>query len=345
MKITLFLSFLLLIASCTSKTASTTYQLQLIDSNVQFGHRGISIDDASNYWLSGEHGSFVVSSDKGLTWTEDTLPGGQHFDFRDIAVISREEAFMISSGENKAIIVHTLDAGKSWSIVHTDTTPGCFFNGIGFFDELNGLAYGDQVNGQIDLLFTNNGGKTWSHNNAVKVPQALEGEAGFAASGTGLVIVNETTAFIAQGNASKTRILRTNDAGETWQALETPMCNGTGSGIYAMDFFNDQLGIVVGGNWEHINDTTDICYITKNGGQTWEKPIRSPYGYRSGVSFIDENTIVACGRNGVDISYDQGQHWKSISSEGFYAVDSDGQNIFLSGASGKLGQLIPSPKR
>jgi hypothetical protein len=45
---------------------------------------------------------------------------------------------------------------------------------------------------------------------------------------------------------------------------------------------------------------TKIVSFSNNGGKKWERPKTPPHGYRSCVEFLDKETIVTCGLNGVD---------------------------------------------
>ena len=58
------------------------------------------------------------------------------------------------------------------------------------------------------------------------IPQPLEGEAGFAASGTCLAVQGKSNVWFGTGGGSIARIFRSTDGGDTWKVSETPMLSG-----------------------------------------------------------------------------------------------------------------------
>jgi photosystem II stability/assembly factor-like uncharacterized protein len=84
-------------------------------------------------------------------------------------------------------------------------------------------------------------------------------------------------------------------------------------------------GVIVGGNYEKPNDITNNLAFTSNGGKSWNLA-KGLNGYRSGVAYIDKNTIIAVGSSGSDISVDDGKTWKNLDKENYNAVQSLGKN-------------------
>jgi len=60
-------------------------------------------------------------------------------------------------------------------------------------------AMSDPVNGKFRVIATNDGGKTWAKRKSSGMPPALDGEFGFAASGTCLITAGDKDAWIASG--------------------------------------------------------------------------------------------------------------------------------------------------
>ena len=100
--------------------------------------------------------------------------------------------------------------------------------------------------------------------------------------------------------------------------------------------------IVVGGDFTKKDDQTKNCVISKDGGSTWHFPTSAPNGYRSCVEYLFDKTWITCGLNGVDISIDEGNHWKSISTESFHVVRKakNGTEVYFAGNKGRIGKLI-----
>ena len=76
------------------------------------------------------------------------------------------------------------------------------------------------MGGSLRVLVTSDGGRTWRRVAANRLPAALPGEGGFAASGTCAVVRPNGRAWIATGNGPRSRVLTTSDYGESWSAAE-----------------------------------------------------------------------------------------------------------------------------
>ena len=100
--------------------------------------------------------------------------------------------------------------------------------------------------------------------------------------------------------------------------------------------------IIVGGDFTADSLTDKNCFVSNNGGKTWERPKTPPHGYRSCVEFLNKETIVTCGLNGVDYSFDGGKNFYSISKEGFHVCRYAriGNTVYLAGGNGKIGKLV-----
>ena len=206
--------------------------------------------------------------------------------------------------------------------INNDTL--CFLDGMDFWDDQNGLAFGDPLNGAHFILFTNDGGKSWERVEEDKIPVPLSIEAGFAASGTSIQCIGDGVAYIGLGG-EEARILKTEDFGKSWSAFETPMLHGTaGKGIYSLCFKDELNGVAVGGNWENKNCDSSKIY-TNDGGLTWNLS-EGIQEYRSCVTHLQGDIFIATGSSGTDISYDNGVSWESISSEGYNAIQFNDNN-------------------
>ena len=100
--------------------------------------------------------------------------------------------------------------------------------------------------------------------------------------------------------------------------------------------------VIVGGDFTADTSILNNCYYSNNGGKSWQRPNKPPNGYRSCVDFLNKETIVTCGLNGVDYSFDGGKNWYPISKEGFHACRyaKFGNEVYLSGSNGKIGKLV-----
>ncbi len=299
--------------------------------------RGLYAVNKDIVWAAGSGGVFMKTTD-GETWLADTIRGCKNLDFRDIHAFDEKIAVVMSSG-NGCFMYHTADGGITWKLAYQDTNKTTFFDGMDFWDSKNGIAYGDPVNGQMQLLITTNGGKDWRKFVPESMPETLEGEAGFAASGTGIVCKGKNTVWIATGGGNIARVFKSENRGRTWQVLNTPMRAGVGNGIYSLSFSDALHGLAVGGNYLDSTNTSGNCAITADGGITWKLvSTNGPRGYRSCVS-ADSPYIITAGRTGLDVSTDGGNYWMPLSNEGYYSCVCKDGVVWFVGRKGKLAKL------
>ena len=105
------LFFFLVIASCVS--AQT---IQLLDSNHITSIRGLSVVNDDVLWVSGANGMVGRSVDGGATFTWNKVEGFAKTDFRDIEAFDANTAIIMGI-DTPAVILKTIDGGKSWKIV------------------------------------------------------------------------------------------------------------------------------------------------------------------------------------------------------------------------------------
>jgi hypothetical protein len=120
--------------------------------------------------------------------------------------------------------------------------------------------------------------------------------------------------------------------------METPITRGGEmTGIYAVDFYDENLGVIIGGDWNHKDVKTANKAITRDGGKTWEL-LADGAGpdYSSDMSFIpgtNGKELIAVGLPGIWWSGDQGTTWKQLSETGFYTISfKDSNNGMLAGS-------------
>jgi photosystem II stability/assembly factor-like uncharacterized protein len=197
----------------------------------------------------------------------------------------------------------------------------------------------DPVGGKYLLMKTENG-ETWKPIPNDKMPPAKEGEAAFAASGTCLIVNGKSDVFLVSGG-NDARVFRSNNRGLNWFVSDTPIVSGTpGSGIFSIAMFDAKNGVIVGGNYEKPNDITNNLAFTSDSGKNWILG-KGLNGYRSGVAFIDKNTIIAVGASGSDISKDGGKTWKNLDKENYNAVAAKGKNaVWAVGSNGLVAKFI-----
>jgi hypothetical protein len=177
-----------------------------------------------------------------------------------------------------------------------------------------------------------------------KMPSAKEGEAAFAASGTCILTQGKNNVWLVSGG-NDARVFRSVNRGLSWFVADTPFVKGTaGSGIFSIAMFDSKRGVIVGGNYEKPNETTNNAAWTSDGGKTWILG-KGLNGYRSGVTYVTGKILIAVGSSGSDISIDGGKTWTNIDKENYNAVQSKGlKSVWVVGANGLVAKLSITKK-
>jgi len=287
-------------------------------------------------WVSGT-GGVILKTNNGKKWELNEIPKLKALDFRDIHAFNKKEAIIMSSGDG-CEFYKTYDGGKKWEKVYENKTEGIFFDGMDFWNEQDGIAFSDPIEGKIYLIETIDSGNSWHKVSSNYLPSTLQGEAGFAASGTGIVCVGDSVVFIGTGGGEKIRVFRSKNRGKTWQVFNTPLRGGEGNGIYSMAFKDEKNGVIIGGNYLDSTYSEAICATTKDGGITWQLASKPPDGYRSCITYSREGVYISCGRTGIDISKD-GDSWHSISNDGYYSCVATKKKVWFVGRQGKMAEI------
>jgi len=288
--------------------------------------RGLAVVDAKVVWASGASGTFVRTTDGGITWKAGTIPGAGDLDFRDVHAVDDRTAFLLSIGEGtKSRIYQTADGGNTWTIRLQNREPRVFLDALAFWDAGHGIAMGDPVDGHFTILTTDDGGMTWKKLPPEHMPQAQKGEGAFAASGTCLVVQGDRNVWFGTGGADVSRVFRSMDRGQTWTVHTTPIqADNPSSGIFSLAFRDQNQGVAVGGDYKRPGQAGRIVAITSDGGRAWSLPQGPPpAGYRSAVTFVPGTPrpkLVAVGPTGSDLSTDGGASWSPLGKTGFHAT-------------------------
>ncbi len=252
--------------------------------------------------------------------------------FRALAVVNNSY-YALSIG-NPALLFK-IEKAKKPLLVYTESHKDVFYDAIRFFDENDGIAMGDAVDGCLSMLLTRDGGRSWFKVACEDFPKTFEGEAAFAASNTNIAIVGDNV-WIATGG-KKARVFHSSDRGKSWRVYNTPIVQGKNTtGIYSIAFYDAKNGIVCGGDYTDKFGNYGNKAITTDGGVTWSLVAEgvSPK-YVSCVQYVPKTNgkeLIAVSTNGIFYSKDAGLSWEKLSNEGFYAVQIvDKHNAWLSG--------------
>jgi len=333
----LLLPLILLLLLFTNCTKPDTFHYSTI-------YRGPSIEGLSARALVVLNDAVIVAGPGGVFGgrffggdlvEQPAIEGAE--DIRDMHIFNDGTMVLMNSGEKG--IIYRIDFMGKQSVVFD--SAGVFLDGMDFWDDLNGICYGDPVGGQFFLLRTFDGGKTWFNLTPISLPLILNNEAGFAASGTGIQCIEDSTVYFVTGMADTARMYCSNDRGENWIVKNTPLKSGGGYGIYSTYFWNKNEGMIIGGSWEEIDYKKKICYYTSDGGTTWENRSKGLEGYMSCIQGNADGTFLATtGDKGTFYSLNKGETWGLVCDRNYYSLAVNKSYLVLIGREGTLEVLL-----
>ena len=235
---------------------------------------GVCFVDSLYGWAVGDDGLILHTKNGGKNWTVQDANVGSWLS--SVHFIDRMNGWVVG---DIGRIRHTTDGGSRWKLQYPEFYMEKL-NSIFFANENKGWAVGPS-----GIIHTENGGDNWY----------FQDSANYTVSKS-IFFVNEYVGFACGANGT---IVKTVDAGETWQKLETGS-----TGIFYDVFFLD-----LSYGWALSRHEPKILRTT-NGGKDW-KPQNQPIdGFFSKIQFIDKNTGWAAGQSGVIFSSDGGKNWK-----------------------------------
>lgn len=245
----------------------------------------------------------------------------------------------MSAGPGPLSRMFTFRAPDSWeeNFVMEDSLG--FLDCIDFWDDQNGIAYGDAIDRYPYILLTTNGGKSWTRADSSKMPKAGKGEGGFAASGTCVTTGKKGSAWIATGAGGNARILLTEDYGKTWRAVASPLVKGDAAGNTSIALA-EEIGFVTGGDLMKADEYTHNCAFSFDRGKSWSLANQTQTKgafYAGALTKIDNAYFAfACGPKGIDYSPDLGKSWITLDTLNYWAIGFNKKIGYASGTKGKI---------
>ena len=314
-------------------TTTQAQQVKIISAEAKSSFRGLSVVDDQTIWVSGSNGIVGKSTDSGNTWKYVTVKGYEKTDFRDIEAFDEKTAIIMGI-DCPARILKTTDDGDTWSIMFEDTTKGMFLDAMEFQNEKSGVVIGDPISGKgFVAKLTDN---IWKPNTNQRRPPLDSGEAFFASSGTNIRMFGKYDMVAISGGVHSNLLIDN-------KKMKLPLLQGkesTGANSIAVKDANTFM--IVGGDFMQKDSTAGNYCFTKDKGKTWIPSQQPPTGYRSCIEYLGKSNWITCGLNGVDITEDDGLHFRKISEEGFHACRKakNGTAVFFAGGKGRIGKLV-----
>lgn len=281
--------------------------------------RAIEIMDGGSLAFAANKGTFGLLDLK----TNQVRINVQQYDslvpeFRAVAHTATD-FFMLSAG-NPALLYKTGDTG-SMQLVYKEVDERVFYDAMTFWNNMEGIAIGDSMDGCLSILITRDGGNNWQKIPCTSLPKTVEGEGAFAASNTNVKVIGDK-AWIATTNGN---VHYSGDKGANWEIWPTPIASTVPTrGIYSLDFYDENIGFVMGGDYTDPDNDLENKAVTRDGGRTWKLVASgSMPDYRSCVQYVpnsDGRSLVALGFKGIAYSNDYGESWEQLSDESFYTL-------------------------
>lgn len=326
-----------------------------VESLAKQSMRGVCVASEKVVWASGAGGTVLKSVDAGETWQYVIVPDAEAFDFRDVHAFDERRVCLMVAG-SPARIYYTEDGGENWTIAIEDKREGAFFDAMEFWDDQNGIAFGDAIDGRLVIARTSNGGKKWELAPSKECPKIEADEHGFAASGSCLEVFGERGVMIGLGGGKESkqpsaRVLKSLDRGESWTLSYSGLQTEESAGVFSIEAIDEKRFVAVGGDYTKEGVIGNSVSLSEDAGESWTA-LRDnlPSGYRSAVKVwkdeSDKTWLVTAGPNGVDVSSDLGKTWQTIrESRGYHAIDfsKDGKLGWAVGAEGRMGKWVATP--
>ncbi|HEU5265793.1 MAG TPA: hypothetical protein VFU35_03790, partial [Jatrophihabitans sp.] len=327
------------VAAAPSSTADPLPSWTLLDTGSTSHFRGLAAVSSKVAWLGGYNGTVLRTVDGGQTWRDASPAGAQTLQFRDIAAFDARHAVAMAAGVGTDSRLYvTSNGGHRWRLAYQNTDPAAFFDCMSFSTPNNGLVLSDPVDGKFRILSTKDGGASWRVLPNTGMPDALDGEFGFAASGECLTTAGHD-AWFGSGGGAVSRIFHSTDRGRTWTVTDSPIVSTPSGGVFGLAFRGTSTGVAVGGDFADPSAATDVAAYASAADGPWTTAATQPGGYRSGVTFLPGTTAtaVAVGLTGSDVSYDAGRHWTGFDTGQFDTVSCAPDGACW--ASGDLGRV------
>ena len=279
--------------------------------------RAIQIWDGK-VWYSGTDSKFGFVDIRDKNKRKQVRLSGKKLQFRTLA--QNKNSFFAVNIESPAYFFRIDKKNLNSKVVFTDNEETAFYDAMKFVDNNFGISFSDPSSNQkLNISQTRDGGDKWIHcNNCNGFPVLEKGEAAFAASNTNIASVKNMI-WIATGG-TKSRIYQMKSKNCHWQVYDTPFIQGASSqGIYSIDFFDQNFGVAVGGDYTKQSDNVNNIATTNDGGKTWQiQASGKNAGYMTCVKFrpgTKGKVLVAVGDQHISFSKDYGKTWQKISDE------------------------------
>ncbi len=330
-----------LLFGCTQKERSHGYSSVAIQTVFEDSTsiRAIEFLDANTLAFAGSNGVYgTVEVNSGKVRTNTMKFHTSIPQFRAVAHTATD--FFMLSIADPALLYKTGNNGNM-ELAYKEEGDGVFYDAMTFWNDQEGIAVGDSMGGCLSIIVTRDGGRTWNKLSCESLPKSTEAEGAFAASNTNIKVKGDH-AWIA---TTASRIFLSSDKGRTWEVFQTPIVHKAETeGIYSIDFYNENLGFAIGGDYTKPEDARNNKATTTDGGKTWQLVADGDQpGYKSCAQYIPNSggeDLVAVGFTGISYSDNSGESWKALSEESFYAIRFLNDTVAYAAGRNRISRLV-----
>lgn len=248
--------------------------------------------------------AFTRSTDGGQTWTAGSFNAGTGLS--QLFAIDANTCWAVFNTGADQGLYKTEDGGATWEKKGTAYGSGSFTNVIHFFNDNDGFAQGDPVDGYYELYTTDDGGESWTRVPEENIPAPTSGEYGITGN------------YSAYGDniwfgTNQGRVFYSTDKGATWDVTLTAF--GSTEVVQPL-FKNESVGIAFRSYLDMGIEPT--LNVTTDGGETWSSLNVSGDMYARWFDFIPGSTSTWLGSSsepgaeGISFSLDDGANWNDL---------------------------------
>lgn len=324
--------FLLILFSCHAPKDTLEYATIYRGETIAgFNARALTFVNHDALIIAGPKGVFCGKYFGGELIEQPNLKDAE--DIRDVHIFNNGTLAFLNSGQKGRIYVVGYNGEQG--LVYDSS--GVFLDGFDFWDDQNGIAFGDPVDDHFFLIETKTAARIWTPIKTEYFPDKLQNESGFAASGTSIQCIGDSMVVFATGMADTARLFISYDRGKNWIAQNTPMKAGENFGIYSIYFWNDKEGMIIGGNWKETDYKKKICFYTGDGGDTWVNRSKGLGGYSSCIQGNEDGScIFATGDAGTFFTLDKGLNWFLLFERNYYSIQVNKDYVAFVGRNGAV---------
>ncbi|HEY3251682.1 MAG TPA: YCF48-related protein [Ignavibacteria bacterium] len=244
------------------------------------------LDYISNtLYVTGNSFYIYKSTNDGTTWDSISHTGSQVY-------TSTYYAFDLNATTMAAVGAFGLtntstNSGANW-IAHNPLIYSSTLNDI-WCDNMNGKVIAVGSVAPTPIMYSSNGGITWSTDPGLPIPVALNG----------IKMINSNTGYVC---GSTNRVFKTTNGGTNWDSVSTAI--GTSTTLYCPDFIDANTGWVSG--------SSGRIFKTTNGGSNWTLLTTGSTSTLYRIDMVDANTGWFVGSSGaVRKTTDGGTTWNA----------------------------------